>query len=172
MEIFSGGRSLFMAEVLLHAKTMRDKDVTFGILPMPKYTADQEDYCQYTTGYCTTVIAFPKTTTGDRLDRASFITEAMAIQSLTTVTPAFYEVCLKARYSDAPEDARMIDIISATVKSDLAEIYGWGGLKTKVQTAVSEGSSIVSVLTSSKKLTAAAIKQTVEAWDKVKGAEG
>lgn len=172
MEIFSGGRSLFMAEVLLHAKTMRDKDVTFGILPMPKYTADQEDYCQYTTGYCTTVIAFPKTTTGDRLDRASFITEAMAIQSLTTVTPAFYEVCLKARYSDAPEDARMIDIISATVKSDLAEIYGWGGLKTKVQTAVSDGSSIVSVLTSSKKLTAAAIKQTVEAWDKVKGAEG
>lgn len=169
MDAFTGGRSLFMAEVLLHAKTMRDKEVKFGIIPMPKYTNEQKDYCQYTTGYCTTVIAFPKTVTGDRLERASFITEAMAIQSLTTVTPAFYEVCLKAKYADAPEDARMIDIISATVKSDLAEIYSWGGLKGKLQDAVANGTSTVSVLAAHKKATELAIKQTVSAWEKVSG---
>lgn len=172
MDTFTSGRSLFMAEVLLHAKTMRDKEVTFGIIPMPKYSAEQEDYCQYTTGYCTTVIAFPKTTAGERLERASFITEAMAIQSLTTVTPAFYEVCLKAKYADAPEDARMIDIITATVKSDLAEIFGWGGLKNELQNAVSAGTSVVSATESRKRLAEVAIAKTVDAWEKASSLGG
>jgi len=163
MGIFSSGRSLFMAEVLQHAKTMRQNyDIDFGLLPMPKYNKDQESYYQYTTGYCTTVVGIPSHMTGAMLDRASFIMEAMAIESVETVTPAYYEICLKGRYVDDTESAAMIDIITSSVQSDLAEIYNWGDLKNKVQSAISSGASISTTIRSVKKLTENAIKQTVE----------
>ncbi len=73
-------------------------DLNFGIIPIPKYNAEQESYHQYTTGHCTTVICFPTTTKDDDLDFASFMVEAMAIESV--------------------ESAAMIDIITTSVSSD------------------------------------------------------
>jgi len=163
MSIFTNGQSLFLAEVLLHAQTMRvNYDVNFGIIPMPKYTADQENYYQYTTGYCTTVICFPTSTRGDDLDMSSFVVEAMAIESVETVTPAYYDICLKGRYADDVESAYMLDIITASVSSDLAEIYSWGGFKTTVQDAISSGMSISSVIKKNAPLTQKAITKALE----------
>lgn len=146
-EIFGNGRSLFYAEVLMHAQTMRQQyDISFGIVPMPKYNAEQENYYQYSTGRNTTVICFPHTVTGEDLDMASFMVEAMAIESVETVTPAYYEICLKGRYADDVESAVMLDIVTASVATDFAEIFGWGSFHTTIQNAISAGTPISSIL--------------------------
>ncbi len=169
MSIFTSGRSLFMAEVLLHCKTMRmNYDVNFGLMPMPKYNADQQCYYQYFTGYCTTTVGVPFHIQDEELDMVSFILEAMAIESVNTVTPAYSEICMKGRYVDDYESAGMIDIITGVnpigkVSSDLAEVYGWGGLKSNVQDTIASGQSISSSLTSLNKATKAAILRTVKA---------
>ena len=162
MNIFSSGRSLFMAEVLQHAKTMRQNyDINFGLLPMPKYNSDQKDYHQYCTGYCTTVVGIPTNAKGDDLDRASFILEAMAVESVNTVTPAYYEICLKGRYSDDKESSEMIDIICSSVSSDLAEIFGWSGFKSSVESTISGGGSITRILDGMKRSVPKEIERTV-----------
>ena len=167
-DIFGNGRSLFWAEVLNHAETLRmNYDLNFGIIPMPKYTSEQENYHQYTTGYCNTVICFPTTTTGDELDFASFMVEAMAIESVETVVPAYYEICLKGRYVDDAESAAMLDIITTSVSSDYAEILSWGGFKTTVQDAISAGNSITTIIKSNAPMTKKAIQKAIEAFQKL-----
>lgn len=145
--LFGNKQSLFYAEVLAEAQTMRSGyEVNFGIIPMPKYNAEQENYYQYSTGRNTTVICFPHTANGDTLDMSTFLVEAMAIESITTVKPAYYDVCLKGRYVDDAESAYMLDIVTNYVATDFAEIFGWGGFHSTVQTAITAGSPIASIL--------------------------
>lgn len=167
-ELFGNGQSLLWAEVLEHAYTMRmNYDINFGIVPMPKYNADQENYHQYTTGYCTTVICFPTTTKGETLDVASFVVEAMAIESVETIVPAYYDICLKGRYADDAESAAMLDIITTSVSSDYAEILGWGGFKTAIQDAISAGTPIASVVQRNAPMTKKAIQKSLDDFAKL-----
>jgi len=166
--IFGNNRSLFYAEVLLHAQTMRvTYDVTFGIVPMPKYNAEQEGYYQYSTGRNTTVVCFPHTVKGDELDMATFAVEAMAVESVGTVTPAYYEICLKGRYADDAESARMLDIITTSVATDLAEIFGWNNFHTTVQDAISSGTPISSILKSNASIAERLMKKAIDDFKKI-----
>jgi hypothetical protein len=167
-DLFGNGQSLFWAEVLQHAQTMRQNyDLNFGIIPMPKYTADQENYHQYTTGYCCTVVCFPTTTKDKELDVSSFVVEAMAIESVETVTPAYYDICLKGRYIDDAESAAMLDIITTSVSSDYAEILSWGGFKTAIQDAISAGMSISAVIKANAPMTKKAIERSIQSFEKL-----
>ena len=168
MNNFRNSQSLFMPEVLYHLITLRDSDLDVGVVPLPKYDSEQESYYSFTTGYCITCLGFPQSNTGDRLERAAFITEALAVQSLTTVTPAYFEVCVKTRYAPDIESSGMIQIILDTIYTDLAEVYKWGGLRDKVQKAVKEGGSITTIVNASKKSADIARKLTVSGWEKVK----
>ncbi len=164
-EIFGNGRSLFYAEVLLHAQTMRvNYDLSFGIVPMPKYNAEQEDYYQYSTGRNTTVVCFPALTKGDALDMATFMVEAMAIESVESVTPAYYDICLKGRYADDAESAAMLDIITTSVATDLVEVFAWGGFHSTVQNAISSGAPISSILRKSSSAAQKVMEKDVEAF--------
>ena len=162
-EIFGNGRSLFYAEVLMHAQTMRTSyEVTFGIIPMPKFNADQENYYQYSTGRNTTVICFPHTLTGDDLDFGSFMVEAMAIESVETVTPAYYDICLKGRYADDAESGAMLDIITTSVATDMVEFFAWNNFHSTIQSAISAGTSISSLLKRSATAAERVMNKTIE----------
>ncbi|MBO5702032.1 MAG: hypothetical protein J6S71_06305 [Clostridia bacterium] len=166
--LFGNGQSLFYAEVLAEAKTMRTGyEINFGIIPMPKYDADQENYYQYSTGRNTTVICFPHTAKGDTLDMSTFLVEAMAIESLTTVKPAYYDICLKGRYADDAESAFMLDIITTSVATDFAEIYAWGGFHSTVQSAITAGTPIASTLKMSAKAADRAMQKAIEDFKKL-----
>ena len=155
-----------MPEVLYHLITLRDSDLDVGIVPSPKYDSEQEEYYSFTTCYGVTCLGFPQSASGDRLERAAFIMEAMAVQSVTTVTPAYFDVCIKTRFAPDIEASGTIGIILDTLYTDLAEAYKWGGLRDKVQSAVANGTGLTSVIASSKKMANSAIKLTVDAWEK------
>ena len=48
----------------------------------------------------------------------------MAAETYRTVTPAYFEIALKTKYSRDDDTSRMLDIIVGSVKFDLAYIYG------------------------------------------------
>ncbi|MBQ2242432.1 MAG: hypothetical protein II319_09855 [Clostridia bacterium] len=168
-DIFGNGQSLFYAEVLTHAQTMRvNYDLNFGIIPMPKYNAEQENYYQYSTGRNTTVICFPHTLKGDALDMGTFMVEAMAVESVNTVKPAYYEICLKGRYADDAESAAMLDIITTSVATDYAEIYAWGSFHSTIQSAISSGAPIASILKKNSTAAEKVMKKTIDDFMKLK----
>ncbi len=166
MANFRNGTALFMPEVLYHLISLREADFEVGIVPAPKYNAEQEDYYSFTTGYGITCMGFPQSCSTERLERAAFIVEALSIQSLTTLTPAYFEVCVKTRYAPDLDSSGMIQIIRDTIYTDLAEMYKWGGLRDKVQTAVSQGQNISTIVSGSKKMANIALNLTVDAWAK------
>lgn len=124
-EVFGGGRGLFYGEVLMHVKTMRWSEVTFGVVPFPKYDESIEGYPHFIHATAT-MVAIPLTTPDPEF--TGLMTEAMAAESMNTLTPAYYDVALTGKYMRDNESAEMLDLIIDSRVYDLGHIYAWGGL--------------------------------------------
>ena len=94
--MFSENKILFYIECMQNVERMRAMQEDFGILPMPKYSEDQENYinmvCDFATALCVPANAADP-------ERTSIIIEAMTSLSQSTVLPAYYDVSLKTKYA-------------------------------------------------------------------------
>ena len=165
---FRTNSALFMTEVLGTVVSMRDWDVKFGILPMPKYTVEQEAYHHFADGNCLNLLAIP-TGLNAKLNTISFVLDAMCVESGKTLNPAFYDKCLRGRYAYDPESADMIDIILDSMFVENANLFkgdgendGWGIIQAELREAVNDGTSIRNVVDQYGTATTTLINQTVE----------
>ena len=105
---FLEGKQLFIRTQLDAGSGFRNMTDSYGVLPMPKYDAEQEKY-QTTFLNAASLVVVLSTCT--ETEKVGATLELMAAESYKQVTPAYFEVCLKGKYSDAPEDAEMYDRI-------------------------------------------------------------
>lgn len=116
-ELFKNGNTLLMAQVLSSAEVMRDMDIDFGIIPMPKLNAEQERY--YTTAMENlTVLGVLTSTDNDEL--AGAVLETLAIDGYANVTPVYFERALKGKYARDDESAEMLSLIRDSLWFDFA----------------------------------------------------
>ena len=105
----------------------RYEEVDHGIMPLPKYSTDQERY--YTLlNMNHSLFSIPYDTPSFEISGATM--EFLARESYRTVTPALFEDTFKAQYAQAPEDAEAFDLIRSSVTWDIGRTYGeeLGGL--------------------------------------------
>ena len=119
---FVEGKQLFVLGNLDLGSTFRNMSDSYGVLPMPKYDTVQEDY---RTKFSTNASLVTILSTCDNTEKVGATLELMAAESYKQVTPAYYEVCLKGKYSDAPDDARMYDKILESVYFDFGFCYAY-----------------------------------------------
>ena len=114
---FRAGQSLFSVGETSEMIRLRDMPDDFGIIPFPKYTADQS---QYYTRVC---VGFPFVvpTTITNPEIAGAIMESMACEARNTIIPAYYESALKNKYSRDSDTAEMLDLIFNTRVYDLGD---------------------------------------------------
>ena len=117
---FQNGKVLFNASNLQACETLREMTQPYGALPMPMYDTEQDGYATYPQNGCS-LITVLSTCTNTELIGATL--ELMAAESYRQVTPQYYEVCLKGKYSAAADDARMYDKIVEGIKLDFGYIY-------------------------------------------------
>ena len=138
IKMYTSGQSIFYTEELIIAERLVNADSTIntGILPLPLFTAEQEKYvCPMNDAV---VIGVPVNADPEK---SSFILSAMSRESMTTLTPAFYDVVLTFRYADNPESVEMLDIILAGAQpQDIGTILDWGGVISAFKNNVSVGS--------------------------------
>lgn len=109
------GNQLFTKGTLNSGAGFRNMQDDYGVLPLPKFDAEQENY-QTTFDNSSSLIVVLSTCTKNDLVGATL--ELMGAESYKQVTPAYFEICLKGKYSDAPEDAEIYDkIINSFVYS-------------------------------------------------------
>lgn len=106
--------------VYIASGTLKQVEFKFGMLPIPMYNEDQENYV--------TCMAFPFTmyalsTASPNPEAAAATLELMAYQSYLKITPALFEESMKLRYSDEGEDSIMYDIIRECVYIDVGRIF-------------------------------------------------
>ncbi len=112
---FCDGETLFNLYLVGTAERFRDMDDAYAIITHPKLNETQESY--YTLIHDTsTVFAVPITV--EDADMHAAVLEAMCYESYRSVTPVYYDLVLKSRYSQDPSSARAIDMIRANVRTD------------------------------------------------------
>ena len=117
IDMFRENRALFWIEIIYGVLQQRDMDADFGLLPMPKYDENQEEYASYMhTGWSSSA-AVPITNAD--ADLTGRILEDLAYQSSLTIRPAYYDVTLKGKVSRDNDSGDMLDIIYSNIKLDL-----------------------------------------------------
>ncbi len=123
---FGENHALFFGECLQCVTRVRGYDVDFGILPFPKYNAEQDNY--YSMMHSTaSVVSIPKSVSESQLGMVESMIEAMAYYSVDTITEQYYEINLKTKGAKDVESGPMIDTILANRACDLVYYFGWGG---------------------------------------------
>lgn len=96
-----------------------DYDVDYGIVPYPMLDDTQD---QYYAGYTDRYFVIPNTCTDK--DYVGTILESMSAEGYRQVTPAYFEVALKNRYTKDPISKEMVDLIKQSMILDFAYVYG------------------------------------------------
>lgn len=117
--MFKDGKTLFYFDSLgMASSDLRESDVEYGILIMPKLDENQSDYIVAYTDYSHAV---PKTV-GDA-DSVAWCIEALTASGYTTVVPAFIDVSLKNKYAYDEYSAKMIDLIGEKMYVEIAYTF-------------------------------------------------
>jgi len=119
-DLFTDGRALFTDRGLGSAKSMRAMNDDFGIIPLPKFSEDDE-YATIVNGHASLML-MPITVEDE--NRSGNIAEALCAIGSKEVIPAFYEVSLKTKFSRDAESEEMIDIIKDSIIYDLGYVSG------------------------------------------------
>jgi len=104
---FSDGRALVVTGMVGDAvKHYRSADVSYGLLPYPKYDKNQKSYRSFANDEF-----FVVPNTAPDPSRTGLVTEALAAEGYRQIYPAYYEVALKKKYMHDDESVQMLDII-------------------------------------------------------------
>lgn len=133
VDMLETNRALYTWAVVSDAMKLRTSNADFGIIPMPKYDEDQENYITNPHTYGHTMLTVPKTTAN--AEETGYILEVFSAKSMEIVTPAFYNVTLLGKTTRDDESAEMLDLIYATKTYDIGAFYSWGNLPGKVMAA-------------------------------------
>ena len=142
---FREGRALFYLANIGAATSFRDMEDDFGILPLPLYDENQTRYYNSAASWSVSLYSIPKNSYGaDGLARAGWITEALAYESMYSLTPAYYEQTLQNKVSRDEESARMLDLIFASRTYDFGWYFEIGGYNEGVMNLLRAYSTDVS----------------------------
>ena len=110
------------------ATSFRDMENDFGIMPLPLYDESQERYYNSAASWSISLYSIPNNAWQDEdFARAGWITQALAYESLYSLTPAYYEVTLQNKVARDEQSARMLDLIFASRTYDFGWYFEIGG---------------------------------------------
>lgn len=120
--MFADGKCLFTyGSLYVLIANLENSDVTYGILPMPKYDENQDDYF----GVCYDSPMWVPVSLTDP-ERTGIILEAMSAEGYKRIVPAYKDITLKDRYATDLDSAEMLDIIFKNRVLSFSYIYGKG----------------------------------------------
>jgi len=122
--MYQNDQALFYYGELHAVATMRSMDSDFGILPMPMYDSNQENYYHGINPNAAPMVVVPKTITD--IDRAGYILDVMGASSKNFLTPAYYDITLKGKVTRDEQSADTLDIVLSTIRYDVGYLSNWG----------------------------------------------
>ena len=124
INMFQNNQALFIQQLLQLIPKLREMDADFGVLPYYKYDEAQDTYYNTVGSWHSVFLCLPKVQKD--VTRTGVIVEALAAESLYTVTPAYYDVTLKDKVARDKDSAEMLDLIFETRTYDLGWYYAIG----------------------------------------------
>ena len=117
--IFKAGLSLLAYTQITNAyNDYRQSDVVYGFLPTPKLDELQADYIN-----CCTDTPWAIPLNASHPEEIGYVVEALSCYNYNNVLPAYFDVAVKTRLADSPDDAEMLQIIADTRTIGFAYFY-------------------------------------------------
>lgn len=127
--LFQDGMLLFARGNLNSGAGLREMKDAYGMLPLPMLEENQEGGYATTVGNVASLITILSSVPDNRKELVGATLELMAAESYRQVTPAYFEIALKTKYSESPEDAEMYDLILKTVRFSFGYCYSTESIK-------------------------------------------
>ena len=118
-----GGRALFAQEQLYQLSKFADSEYVIGMLPIPLYDENQENYRSATHYGQASTSSIPLLLSENRLELVGTILEDMAFTGWRDIRPAYYDVNLKFRRAQDEESREILDIIFENTTVDLGTCF-------------------------------------------------
>lgn len=107
LNVFLDKRALFFLNSVTYTsdELMREMG-TYGILPIPKFRADQEHYGAHSSAFASAVpMDVPD------FEMSTIVLEALECSSWKTVLPAYYDTALSKKFLNDEESVQILDLI-------------------------------------------------------------
>ncbi len=122
---FTNGEALFWLYTIYASsstnQSLRSMDDTYGLLPIPKYNSEQQNY--YTTAQDAYNI-MSVMATSKHLSAVGTVFEEWNYRSYCDILPVYCEVIMKTRYLKDVESGMIFDLILDSIKFDTGMVYG------------------------------------------------
>ena len=116
--LFMNGKVLFNLTPISDIVNLRDAEISFGLLPYPKYDEAQSDYRSMDWGGLQCI----PTTVRDP-EMVGAVIELLAYESAETVIPAYYDVLLAGKLARDEDSVKMLDILFDTITYEVGGNY-------------------------------------------------
>ena len=118
---FVEDKALFATSVISgFINNLADMESDYGLLPYPLF---DENQATYGTRVQDAVSLWSIPIDAKNSDMSAVVMEALAAQSWRTVTPAYFDVALKYRYSRDAQTAEMVDLIKDSIYINFESLY-------------------------------------------------
>ncbi len=117
---FRNGEAMIMLGKFSSGSALRDVPFGFGVLPLPKFDIEQENYVAIPE-VASSMVTVISTVEDERLDMVTATIELMAYESYKNVIPTYIDVILKSKQANSPDDAEMVQL----VLDSMVYSFGW-----------------------------------------------
>ncbi len=124
IKIFQTGHSLFFIGSMSMVEWMRDNEMDFGVLPMPKLNEAQEGYYSSIGAAYAYSLAIPNDPLMDK-EFVAIITQALGCESTDTLIQAYYDKTLVYKGLRRVEDVKMLNLVFNSRVFDLSLVFDW-----------------------------------------------
>ena len=163
--MFANGNGLFLHLPIVAIQQLRNMEVDFGILPLPKFDEHQEKHFGLVEGHAQ-LMAIPITVR--ETEKVGAILEALSYYSHKYLVPAYYDVNLKTKFSRDNESSEMLDIIMEDRIFDFGYVYDNWVLAYQFQYLIrANDNSFVSKIESLLPTAKAQLEKILEAYDDI-----
>ena len=108
--IFWNGQALFESMMVRDVEINRDKDLSYGLVPYPKYDSMQEKYLTLVDGHAS-VMALPVTLTDEDREFVGTMIEAFSASAFNDILPAYYETAMQTKFAQDETMPVMLELI-------------------------------------------------------------
>lgn len=120
-DLFKTDHCLFQFGQVKTVMGLRQMESDYGILPIPMYSDEQEDYSSLVWVHHDAVLGIPDT--GSDSEMTSVILEALSSDSYYTVYPAFYENVISTKSTRDEQSKEMLEIVFRTRSFDPGQYW-------------------------------------------------
>ena len=121
-QIFIEDRALFLSAELKGATMLREWEGTFGLIPQPKYSEDQESY---ESKVFSNVLSFCIPNTNTELSRTGIIVDYLTYESYRSLVPRYYDIHVGLKALTQDESRESLAIIRGSRGIEVSVPFDW-----------------------------------------------